>query len=93
MNTIMSRWPRKRIQFSGELVEINSVRLECSGIFEPDYGSASGGSEEYPYIDDLKVRSLDDKQDIYDILDLEVIDKICNQLVDQVEEPYQEKED
>ena len=94
MSTVtQGRKPRKEIRFNNELVEINGVWLACSGIREPGYSVSFDDPEEGPDIYDLKVRTINDKQDIYDVLDLEVIDKICNQLVDQVEEPYQEKED
>ena len=94
MSTITQRpRPRKEIQFKNELVEINSVWLACSGIRKPGYNSSFDDPGEDAYIENLTIRSMNDKQDIYDVLELEVIEKICNQLVDQVEEPYREKED
>ncbi len=85
--------PRKDIRFNNELVEINSVWLACSGIRRPGYKLSFNYPGEGSYIDDLKVRTINDKQDIYDVLDNTIIDKICNKLIDQVEEPYQERED
>ena len=83
---------RKEIQFSNELVEINGVWLACSGIRKPGYGPVFDDPGEDDYIENLTIRSINDKQDIFDILDLKVIDDICEQLVSQVEQ-YQEKED
>ena len=84
---------RKDIRFNNELVEINGVWLACSGIRKPGYNSSFDDPGEDAYIENLTIRSMNDKQDIYDVLDLEVIDKICNQIVDRVEEPYRERED
>ncbi len=93
MSTVtQGRKSRKEIQFSNELVKINGVWLACSGIRKPGYNSSFDDPGEDAYIEDLTIRSMNDKQDIFDILDLKVIDDICEQLVGQVE-LYQEKED
>ena len=93
MSTITQRpRPRKEIQFKNELVEINSVWLACSGIRKPGYNSSFDDPGEDAYIEDLTIRSINDKQDIFDILDVKVIDNVCEQLVGQVAET-QERED
>ena len=93
MSTItQGRKPRKEIQFKNELVEINGVWLACSGIRKPGYSSSFDDPGEDAYIENLTIRSINDKQDIFDILELKIIDDVCEQLVSQVEQ-YQEKED
>ena len=93
MSTVtQGRKSHKEIQFCNELVIINGVWLACSGIRKPGYSSSFDDPGEDAYIEDLTIRSINDKQDIFDILENRVIDDVCEQLVSQVE-LYQEKED
>ena len=93
MSTVtQGRKSRKEIQFKNELVEINGVWLACSGIRKPGYNSSFDDPGEDAYIEDLTIRSINDKQDIFDILDVKVIDNVCEQLVGQVAETQEREE-
>lgn len=85
--------PRKEIQFSNELVEIYGVWLACSGTRNPGYRSSFDDPGEDANISPLIIRSINDNQDIYKVINHAVIEMVEAILIDQVEEPSLEKED